>query len=113
MFDYKERQPGSDFQSQLEFLRAHDVDDPEKWVKEYGFISNNVRCFRHLLDDEFNQYYRNRVPGAQIKGLSVRGNTTTNFFIVMTKGWWSHIEKMFDGDLQRYMEYQGGRMTFC
>ena len=97
-FDYRENMPRTDWVSQMAFLKKHGVDHPERWVKDYVFISKSVYCFKHCLEAEFDEHYKT-LPFTQIKGFGVRGNTTTNFFIVMRRDWWEHIERTHNGDL--------------
>lgn len=112
VFDYKEKMPSTDYTSQLEFLKKHNVDSPDCFLDKYRIISTRVCCFKHCLEDEFKQYYE-CLPTTEIKGVSVDGNRTTCFFIVMSKSWWDYMEKIHSGDLNVYVKYQGNRMTFC
>ena len=97
-FDYRENMPRTDWVSQMAFLKKHGVDNPEKWVKDYVFISKSVSDDRRDLEAEFDENYK-ALPFTQIKGFSARGNTIVNFFIVMKRDWWEHISRTHNGDL--------------
>ena len=84
------------------FFRG-EIYQPEIYLANYVIISKEVRAFKELVLPHYNEHYK-IFPHTKVVGLPVRGNCTTNFFIVMTKSWWSYVEHLYGGDLNKYYE---------
>ena len=84
------------------YLRR-EIYQPEIWLEKYVVISSEIRAFRELVLPHYNEHYK-IFPYTKVVGLPVRGNRTTNFFIVMDKSWWLYVEHFYGGDLNKYYE---------
>ena len=81
----------------------HEIHKPEEWLNKYVIISTHVCAFSRDAMEYYNTHY-SIFPHTRVIGCPVRRNTTTNFFIVMDKSWWSFVQKQYNGDLNQYYQ---------